>query len=185
MNNFVWYWNLVHYYIIKLSDFGFLVFGLPFYYGLNSSKNLFNFLVKIGGNPTPFLQRMENRFNKKTYFSDRIKTMGFLLILFEWSLFNYCQLIFNEVDFIGVLLHNKTYLIIFLVLAIAVPILINYLTLFKNEKFLKYCHYFEEFSIKQHRSHSLIAFSIVIFILIIFFISIYLFGENLKAIKSA
>ena len=102
--------------------------------------------------------------------------IGGLLILVEYGLFNFFQVIIGK-SLIQIIWENIFFKIIFLSGLLAFPCVINNHYLFKNDKYLKYFKEFERQSKQLRRKWAWISFGVILGIFLFFILSFVIMSQ--------
>lgn len=99
--------------------------------------------------------------------------MGGLLVLIEYSLFNFLQAILGRM-LIQYIWEDVVYKLLFVFGSLVIPSIINYYSLWKNDKYLDYFKNFEKESKSTRIKWSLISIVVIIGILLLLIFSFWL-----------
>ncbi|WP_161531918.1 hypothetical protein [Riemerella anatipestifer] len=99
--------------------------------------------------------------------------MGGLLVLIEYSLFNFLQAILGRM-LIQYIWENIVYKLLFVFGSLVIPGIINYYSLWKNEKYLDYFKKFEKESRSTRIKWFLISIVVIVGILLLLIFSFWL-----------
>jgi hypothetical protein len=181
--NIVWYWNLVHYHLflfLKKAHFLFSYInpfrlfykipGIKKFYAKHGIKDMNKFVDEVGfNNPVTGI----NSIWAGMY-------MGGLLILLEYSIFNFIQAFLGK-SLIQYIYRDQENKILFLLLLLTFAGLINYFTLFKNDRYLTYFKEFEQMPKQEKKKYPWVSFVVVLLILLIFIGGFAFLGYKLPA----
>jgi len=158
------FWNMIHYFIFIWQNNIFLLIDyinpITWLLKINSIQN---FYKKNGiDNINEFINK--TTFENKEYGISIISAgihMGGLLVLMEYSIFNFIQVI-NDSSLIQYVWEDKVHSIIFITALLVPPGLINYFMLFRKDKYLGYFKKFDKMPKHKKRAYGWKAFFAVL-----------------------
>jgi len=101
--------------------------------------------------------------------------MGGLLVFFGYSLFNIFQALIGK-SLIQFIWENNVYKILFIVILLLLPWIINEQFLFKKDKYLKYFEEFDNQPKSMRKKWSWISLGIILFIILFFIASFFIYS---------
>ena len=172
MNKIYWFWNLIHYFIFRFEKKASYYINLPIKWAFNklfeisfikqglkergsSKENIFIASENFLDNPTESLNITISSIQ-----------MGGLLILIEYSIFNFIQGI-TEISYIQKIWENDLFKLLFILSFLILPGIINYFVLFKNKRYLIYFEKFKKLSNPEKLKYGRLTFGFVIFVILI------------------
>ena len=168
------FWNIVYYGIYQFDVFLRYLIGFinPFNF-INKNKGIRRYYSAHGVDD---MNRFRNRiFNdRRTGISITISnaTIGGLLVLFEYGLFNVIQGITKK-PLIDKIWQDGFHLFIYLIIMLVPAFLINKNLLFKNYKYLRYFDEFEKLEKSKKQRYYCVSLISVFLIVLFFFVSFY------------
>jgi hypothetical protein len=170
------YWNYVLFFILIVIDK--VAIGVNYVnpvWWLNKTSAVKNFYKKHG------IDDM-NKFTEDVVFKDGIYGFNIqfafilhtgLIIVLEYAIFNFIQILTNS-PIIKTVWENFGSMVVFILCLLIPAITINYYSIHKDNKFLKFIEQFKKFSKGEKKKYSLISIGIVTMIFLILIGSFYL-----------
>lgn len=169
--NIYFYWNLLHFYFFVWHTNAHLIFNYinPIVY-ISKLPVIKNFYSKHGIDDINSFSN-EKVFNEKKIGINSIWSgvqKGGMFIFIEYSFFNIVQGLSGKV-FINILMENKFYFGILILIFLFIAGFFNYNVLFKNDKYLEYFNEFEKMTKTQKLKTGWLCF-LVVLLLIMFLV---------------
>ena len=161
MEKINWFWNLVYYNLFRLEKLTQKFFSYPVMLFLNNER-IKNAYTKRGVlDADKIVNNALN--NPETGVNSVLASihMGGLLVIFEYGIFNFIQVLLGK-SLIQHVWTDKIYIIVFLILLLVPSGLINYFTIFKKERYLKYFKEFDKMSKEEKRIYGRKCFLIIL-----------------------
>lgn len=172
MKNIELFWNIVFYGIYKFDIFlRYLVGFLNPFKLINKIKGVREYHSKYGVNDMDaFRNRIFN--NRLTGISIiwSSATIGGLLILIEYGIFNFIQGVTKKA-LIEKVWQDSSHFFTYLIILLIPALLINHSLLYKKNKYLQYFEEFDKMLKSKRRKYYFISFISICFIILFFFLS--------------
>lgn len=176
MDKVIYYWNMVHYYLFiwQVAAYKLLDYINPFTYLLKIER-VKKFYSSHG------IDDM-NKFTDRKIFNAQdhglnivwagINLSG-LIIMFEYGLFNVIQSCLGRY-LIQYIWEDNVYKISFVTILLIIPAILNYLLVFKEERYLSYFNKFKKMDSRERIKYGWLCCIFSILVLIFFILSFYL-----------
>lgn len=177
-------WNYIHYFIFLFENNATYFFRkiLSFiFYPIAQIKFLKQGIEKRGSSFKEIDKVAINTLNNPEYGKSITIAglqMGGLMIFVEYSLFNFLQAILGK-SLIQYVWEDSLYKWIFIVTLLIIPTIINYLLLWKNDKYLTYFKEFEKEPKIKKQKWAWISFGVVASIVLLLIFSFWIMTNNI------
>ena len=169
MEKIIWNWNMVYYFLNKWEVMTQDIFSYPILLLLRNEKVKKLYAKRGVDNPEDVVRNAVN--NPKTGTNSIIAGihMGGLLVMLEYSIFNFIQVAIGE-SLIQYFFKDAVSVVLFLITFLVPAGIVNYFLLFKKDKYLQYFKKFDKAFKKSSAKYGWRSFFIVLsfYLLIVF-----------------
>jgi len=164
MRNIEWFWNMIHYilyrWIVNVNNF--LDYLLPFYW-INKIPAVKKHRSKNGISDTNiFFRKMINNPKNGASIMWAGVNIGGIIVLFEISIYFLIDAFTGYNILIKENFEKLQFVIPIFIISIVIPYSVNYLLLFKNNKYLNYFKEFDQLSTKKRIAWGFITLFVVL-----------------------
>lgn len=175
MGKVIYYWNMVHYYLFvwQVALYKLLDYVNPFTY-LFKIERVKKFYSKHGINDM-------NKFTDQKIFNAPEQGLNIiwaginlsgLIIIFEYGLFNITQSFLGRY-LIQYIWENNVYKISFVTILLIIPVTLNYLLVFREEKYLSYFNKFKKMCRQKKNRYGWLCGIFILLIWMFFILSFF------------
>ena len=181
LNNIIWFWNLLHYfiYLFNVKIYKVIDYVNPITWLLKISI-IQNFFKRKGINDINKL--IDRNINSKQFSSTCVTWagihMGGLMVIVEFSFFNLLQVCLGQ-SLIQHVWNALLYKVLFLIALLIPQGLINYFILFRNNKYMYYFEKFDKLPLSTKKLYGLICIFSISGIFLVFIGSFFLYSHIL------
>lgn len=178
MEKLVWYWNMVHYFLNKWEMVTQDIFNYPVLLLMRNDKVKKMYAKRGVEDPE---EAVKQAVNDPEFGANSVIAgihMGVLLVMLELSLFNIIQVIAGKF-LIQCFFKDAISIFIFLIVFLVPAGVVNYFSLFKEDKYLRYFKKFDKALKGRMRKYGWLSFFIVLCFWLITILSFVLLTKSL------